>query len=121
MSDSPPPLNVIPAQARVHTPRMRCQRRRQDRARPSSLCSPPRAFTPIRLAHVLIGGTMVELLSFVAYLVWLYEIVVIASVILSWLIGFNVVNAYNPFVRSLWQGLNAVTEPLLRPIRRALP
>jgi YggT family protein len=46
---------------------------------------------------------------------------IIASVILSWLIAFNVINTYNPFVRTLWQGLSALTEPLLRPIRRMLP
>ena len=35
--------------------------------------------------------------------------------------AFNVVNPYNPFVRSVWQALNALTEPLLRPIRRWMP
>ena len=35
--------------------------------------------------------------------------------------AFNVVNAYNPIVRSIWQALNALTEPLLRPIRRWMP
>lgn len=64
---------------------------------------------------------MLELLGFIHYLITLYTYVVIAAVILSWLIGFNVINGYNPFVRSLWQGISAVTEPLLRPIRRALP
>ena len=28
---------------------------------------------------------------------------------------------YNQFVRSLWQGLTVLTEPVLRPIRRVLP
>jgi YggT family protein len=62
-----------------------------------------------------------RLLQFIDYLLYLYVIVVFASVILSWLMAFNVVNAYNPFVRSLWGALNAMTEPLLRPIRRVLP
>ena len=35
--------------------------------------------------------------------------------------AFGVVNPYNPTVRAIWQGLNAVTEPLLRPIRNMLP
>jgi len=61
------------------------------------------------------------LLRFVIYLIELYTYVIIAGVILSWLMGFGVVNPHNGFVRSLWQALNAVTEPLLRPIRRALP
>ena len=64
---------------------------------------------------------MIELLGFISYLITLYTYIVIAGVVLSWLIGFNVINAHNPFVRSLWQALNAVTEPLLRPIRRLLP
>ena len=64
---------------------------------------------------------MLELLGFISYLITLYTYVIIASVILSWLMAFGVINAYNPFIRSLWQGINAVTEPLLRPIRRVLP
>ena len=64
---------------------------------------------------------MIGLLAFIAYVIHLYEYVVIAAVVLSWLIGFNVINTYNPFVRSLWQAITAVTEPLLRPIRRILP
>jgi len=63
----------------------------------------------------------VRLLLFISYLLSLYWWVIVAGVVLSWLMAFNVVNAYNPFVRSLWSGLNAVTEPLLRPIRRVLP
>jgi len=39
----------------------------------------------------------------------------------SWLIAFNVINPYNQFVRTVWQALNALTEPLLRPIRRYMP
>ena len=64
---------------------------------------------------------MIPLLYFIDYVLDLYKYVVIAAVIFSWLIGFNVINAHNPFVRSLWQALLAVTEPLLKPIRRFLP
>ena len=35
--------------------------------------------------------------------------------------AFGVINAYNPMVRSIWQALNAVTEPLLAPIRNIMP
>lgn len=63
----------------------------------------------------------VRLLLFISYLLSLYWWVIVAGVVLSWLMAFNVVNAYNPFVRSMWGALNAVTEPLLRPIRRILP
>ena len=64
---------------------------------------------------------MLELLSFISSLITLYIYVIIASAVMSWLIAFNVVNPYNQFVRSIWQGLNALTEPLLRPIRRLMP
>lgn len=66
-------------------------------------------------------GIMLELLQFISYLITLYTYVIIANVILSWLIGFNIINGYNPVVRSFWQATTAVTEPLLAPIRRMLP
>lgn len=64
---------------------------------------------------------MIELLGFISYLITLYTYVIIAGVIMSWLMAFGVVNYNNPMVRSIWQALNAVTEPLLDPIRRAMP
>ena len=51
----------------------------------------------------------------------LYKWVVIAAAVLSWLIAFNVVNIRNDVVRSIWGVLDAVTTPLLRPIRNFLP
>jgi YggT family protein len=60
---------------------------------------------------------MIELLQFISYLITLYTYIVIAGVIMSWLIGFNVINSYNPTVRTIWNALNVMTEPLLRPIR----
>ena len=51
----------------------------------------------------------------------LYFWVILATVILSWLIAFNVVNRSNPYVRSIGTALEKLTEPLLRPIRRVLP
>ena len=51
----------------------------------------------------------------------LYWYVIIAVAIMSWLIAFNVINVYNEIVRSIWNALNALTEPVLRPIRNMLP
>jgi YggT family protein len=51
----------------------------------------------------------------------LYTYVVLAAVVLSWLVAFNVLNASNPIVRQIWYAVNALTEPLLMPIRRLLP
>ena len=64
---------------------------------------------------------MIELLGFIDYLLNLYVYVIIASVVFSWLVAFNVINPHNEFVRTVWQALNAVTEPVYRPIRRMLP
>ena len=64
---------------------------------------------------------MIELLQFISYLITLYVYVLLASVIFSWLVAFNVINPHNQFVRTIWQTLDAVTEPVLRPIRRMLP
>lgn len=64
---------------------------------------------------------MIRLLGFIGELVRLYEFVIFASVIMSWLIAFNVINFNHPFVRSLAKAFSAVTEPLLKPIRRLMP
>ena len=36
-------------------------------------------------------------------------------------ISFNVVNTHNELVASLWKAVNAILEPILRPIRRIMP
>jgi YggT family protein len=64
---------------------------------------------------------MIELLAFISSLIQLYIYIIIAGAVMSWLIAFNVVNPYNPLVRAIWQALNVLTEPLLRPIRRLMP
>jgi len=64
---------------------------------------------------------MRELIVFISRLVDLYTYVVWADVILGWLMQWNVVNPYQPTVRSIAQMLHVVTEPLLRPIRQLLP
>lgn len=46
---------------------------------------------------------------------------VLISVILSWLVQFNVVNTRNQFVYMVGNMLHKVTEPVLRPIRRIVP
>jgi YggT family protein len=51
----------------------------------------------------------------------IYFWIILAMVILSWLVAFNVVNRSNPYVRQIGQALEKLTEPLLRPIRRFLP
>ena len=64
---------------------------------------------------------MRALLDVILLALELYTYVVIAAVILSWLIAFNVINTYNGVVRSIVTAVNALTEPVLRPIRQMLP
>ena len=51
----------------------------------------------------------------------IYIWIIIAMVVMSWLVGFNVVNMQNDFVRQIRYALYRLTEPLLGPIRRLLP
>jgi YggT family protein len=64
---------------------------------------------------------MRALLEVILLALQLYVYLIVASAILSWLVAFNVVNTRNDFVRSIWNFLDAVTMPALRPIRRILP
>jgi YggT family protein len=46
---------------------------------------------------------------------------VIVQFVLGLLIAFNVVNMHNQFVSALYTALNAILDPMLRPIRRIMP
>ena len=48
----------------------------------------------------------------------LYFWMILAMVIMSWLIGFNIINGSNPYVRQISYALRRLTEPFLGPIRR---
>ena len=45
----------------------------------------------------------------------------LAHVIMSWLINFQVLNMGQPIVAQIWTGLNKLLEPIYQPIRRILP
>jgi len=64
---------------------------------------------------------MRAILEIVMMLLGLYWWVLIIMIVLSWLISFNVINTRNQFVASVLQVVSALTEPLLRPIRRYVP
>ena len=65
---------------------------------------------------------MIDILLLVISLaVRVYFWVIIISVVLSWLIGLNIVNGYRPEVRAIQKVCHQLTEPLLRPIRERLP
>ncbi len=51
----------------------------------------------------------------------LYFYIVLATVIISWLAAFNIINFGNPYVRQINNVLRQLTEPVLGPIRSILP
>ena len=62
--------------------------------------------------------SLLQILLLVLDIVWF---IVIAHVIMSWLINFNVLNRNQPLVWQVWTGLNRLLEPIYGPIRRILP
>ena len=54
-------------------------------------------------------------------LLGLLILALIVSAVLSWLVAFDVVNLRNIVVRQIYYGLERLTEPMLRPIRRFIP
>ena len=46
---------------------------------------------------------------------------VIAHIIMSWLINFQVLNLRQPLVYQIWDGLNRLLNPIYNRIRNILP
>lgn len=67
------------------------------------------------------SNTVFALFDIAIYLLSILSWIVIAQVILSWLIAFNVINLQSGFVRSLVDLIDRMTRPLYRPIRRIMP
>jgi len=63
-------------------------------------------------------ATLFQLFVAVLGVVWF---IVIAHIIVSWLVNFQVLNLRQPLVSQIWYGLNRLVEPMYRPIRRFLP
>lgn len=64
---------------------------------------------------------MRAVLDVILLILHLYTYVIVITAILSWLVAFNVINTHNELVRSVWNALIAITEPILRPIRQITP
>lgn len=63
----------------------------------------------------------IPLLSIINYIIGIYVWIIIAHVIMSWLVSFNIINANNNFIIMFLQFLYRITEPVLSKIRRILP
>jgi len=64
---------------------------------------------------------MIAIFYLVLQILKLYSYVVIANVLISWLIAFNVLNTQNRFVYSILEMTYRLTDPILYIIRRFLP
>ena len=62
-----------------------------------------------------------EIYWLISTLIEIYIWILIAMVVTSWLLAFNVLNPRNQFVALAVRFLHGMTEPVLRPIRRILP
>ena len=64
---------------------------------------------------------MIAIFYLVLQILKLYSYVVIANVIVSWLIAFNILNTQNRIVYSILEFSYRLTDPILNKIRRFLP
>ncbi len=64
---------------------------------------------------------MYALYNLIDTIIRIYIWLLIASVVLSWLVSFNVINTRNRFVYVVGDFLHRATEPVLRPVRNLLP
>ena len=64
---------------------------------------------------------MIAIFYLVLQLLKLYSYVVIANVIISWLIAFNILNTSNRIVYSILEFTYKLTDPIYNKIRRFLP
>lgn len=62
--------------------------------------------------------SLFQILMLILDVVWFF---IIAHVIVSWLISFQVLNPRQQLVAQIWYGLQRILEPLYQPIRRFLP
>ena len=64
---------------------------------------------------------MIAIFYLILQILKLYSYVVIANVLISWLIAFNVLNTHNRFVYSILELTYRLTDPILNKIRKFLP
>jgi YggT family protein len=62
--------------------------------------------------------SLYQILTLLLDVVWF---LILAHVIMSWLINFQVLNLRQPLVAQVWRGLNQLLEPVYGRVRRFLP
>ena len=64
---------------------------------------------------------MLSLLEILLLILQVAQFIILAHIIMSWLINFNVLNLRQPLVYQIWDGLNRLLEPVYGSIRSILP
>jgi len=64
---------------------------------------------------------MIAIFYLALQLLKLYSYVVLANVVISWLVAFNIFNTQNRFVYSILEMTYRLTDPILNKIRSFLP
>jgi YggT family protein len=64
---------------------------------------------------------MQSIFEILMLLISVAKFIMIAHIIMSWLINFQVLNLYQPLVAQIWTGLNRLLNPIYTPIRNFLP
>ena len=64
---------------------------------------------------------MRAILDVILFLLNIATWIIIVQAVMSWLVAFRVLSIQNPTVRSIWGGLERITEPVYAPIRRIIP
>ena len=64
---------------------------------------------------------MIAIFYLVLQILKLYSYIVIANVVVSWLVAFNILNTQNRFVYSILEMTYRLTDPILTKIRAFLP
>lgn len=64
---------------------------------------------------------MTSILEILLLILNVAQFIILAHVIMSWLINFQVLNLRQPLVAQLWSGLNRLLEPVYSRIRQVLP
>jgi YggT family protein len=64
---------------------------------------------------------MTSILQILLMILSIAQFLVLAHIIMSWLINFQVLNLRQPLVAQVWDGLNRLLEPVYGRIRQVLP
>lgn len=62
--------------------------------------------------------SLFQILMLILDVVWFF---ILAHVVMSWLINFQVLNVRQQLVGQIWYGLNRILEPIYGPVRRIVP